>query len=127
MGLATAQEIDCLNILGATMLAFNRAIKSLIEKDASAKDAMFIVDGNYFKTDVDITYICKEKADESVREVSAASIIAKVFRDHLMGVLDCLYPEWGFSRHKGYPTKAHRTILGKMGPTPFHRRSFYVK
>lgn len=124
VGLATSGEIDKLNILEATMVAFNRALSLLISKDVSLKKATFIVDGNYFKTDLDITYKCVEKADEKVREVSSASIIAKVFRDYLMRVLDWMYPEWNFRQHKGYPTKFHRKLLKVMKPTPFHRKSF---
>ncbi len=124
LGLATAQEIDRINILQATMRAFNRAIKKLIDFYPAAQQATFIVDGNYFRTDLDINYRCQEKADDTVREVSSASIIAKVFRDHLMGVLDCLYPEWQFFRHKGYPTRFHREMVDKGGLTPFHRKTF---
>lgn len=127
VGLSTSAEIDRINILQATMRAFNRAIKGLIAREPGIKNAEFIIDGNYFRTKMDIAYTCVEKADTTVREVSAASIIAKVFRDHLMGVLDHLYPEWQFCRHKGYPTLMHREVLKKMPPTPFHRKSFVLK
>jgi len=127
VGLATPEEIDRLNILQATMLAFNRSLQILFKKQPSLKKSLVIVDGNYFKTDLDIEYQCLKKADDLVREVSSASIIAKVFRDHLMGVLDCIYPEWGFTGHKGYPTRAHREKLKTSGPTFFHRKSFCLK
>lgn len=127
LGLAGPREIDRLNILQATMLAFQRALTSLFQKDRSLKKHLVIVDGNYFRTELDIRYKCVKRADALVREVSAASIIAKVFRDHLMGVMDCLYPEWGFKVHKGYPTHSHREILKKNSPTPFHRKSFCPK
>ena len=64
------------------------------------------------------------KGDQKIAQISAASIIAKVARDREMVLLDQQYPEYGFARHKGYPTKAHFQALAEHGPCPLHRRSF---
>lgn len=122
--IATPEEIDKLNILGATFLAFNRVIKRLVKKSPELEKATFIIDGNMFRTDLKVNYKCMVKADQNVREVSCASIIAKVSRDHLMRFVGFLYPQWNFSRHKGYPTSEHFSLLNKYPLTPFHRRSF---
>ena len=125
VGIATPEEIDRLNILQATFLAFNRAISGLLEKIPHLKKATFIVDGNIFRTDLKVHYVCMEKADKKVKEVSCASIVAKVTRDHLMGVADFLFPQWGFYRHKGYPTKEHFSSIEKYSLSPLHRRTFF--
>ena len=122
--IANSQEIDRFNILEATFIAFNRAIKKLLIKDSNLSKADFIVDGTLFKTDMDLKYTCIKKADQKVKEVSCASIVAKVTRDHLMNSVDFLYPKWNFSKHKGYPTKEHFSLLKKHPLTPFHRKSF---
>ena len=124
VGIASNQEIDKVNILEATFLAFNRAIKKLLSKSAKLKKAKFIVDGNHFRSDLELNYICQPKADVYVKEVSCASIVAKVVRDYLMNSVDFLYPQWNFSQHKGYPTAEHFSLIEKLTLTPFHRRSF---
>lgn len=122
--IADSGEIDKLNILEATFLAFNRAIKRLLRKYPYLKSAHFIVDGTMFRTDLNLDYSCMKKADEKVKEVSCASIVAKVTRDHFMDFIDFLCPGWNFSKHKGYPTKEHFALLKKYPLTPFHRKSF---
>jgi ribonuclease HII len=124
VGIASVTEIDKFNILEATFLAFNRAIEKLLKKFPRLWQADFIIDGNMFRTDLNLNYTCVEKADENIREVACASVIAKVTRDHLMSHLDFLYPQWNFSKHKGYPTAEHFSLLKKHALTPFHRRSF---
>ncbi|NQT28680.1 MAG: ribonuclease HII [Candidatus Omnitrophica bacterium] len=124
VGIASNQEIDKVNILEATFLAFNRAVKKLLSKSAKLKKAKFIVDGNHFRSDLKINYICQPKADVYVKEVSCASIVAKVVRDYLMKSVDFLYPQWNFSQHKGYPTAEHFSLIERYALTPFHRRSF---
>ncbi|MFH1503993.1 MAG: ribonuclease HII [Candidatus Omnitrophota bacterium] len=124
VGLAGPEEIDKLNILEATFLAFNRAIKKLLKKVPHLKTANFIIDGNHFRTDLNLNYTCLEKADAKIKEVSCASIAAKVARDYLMDMVDFLYPQWNFSQHKGYPTPEHFSLIKKQPLTPFHRRSF---
>ena len=124
VGIAEPREIDKINILEATLLAFDRAIKKLIKKSSRLKQANFIIDGNVFRTSLDVKYTCMKKADEKIKEVSCASIVAKVTRDYLMNFVDFLYPEWDFLRHKGYPTARHFSLIKKHSLTPFHRRSF---
>ncbi len=124
VGLADNREIDKFNILEATFLAFNRAIKRLLEKSPKLKKADFIIDGNCFRSELKLNYTCKPRADSLVKEVSCASIVAKVVRDYLMSSLDFLYPQWNFSQHKGYPTSEHFSLIKKYALTPFHRRSF---
>ncbi|MDD3296170.1 MAG: ribonuclease HII [Candidatus Omnitrophica bacterium] len=125
VSLASAREIDEINILEATFLAFNRAIKGLLKVEPSLRSARFVIDGTLFRTDLDIDYVCMKRADSRIKEVSAASIVAKVTRDHLMDSLNFLYPQWGFSKHKGYPTKEHMEQVHRCDLTPFHRKSFY--
>lgn len=121
---SSAHEIDQINILQATVLAMNRAVRGLIKKHPRLIKAHFIIDGNYFVPQQKITYTCIEKADATIPEVSCASIMAKVTRDFCMNTIDTMYPGWGFSRHKGYPTKEHRQKIQQMPRTPLHRKSF---
>lgn len=125
VGIASPQEIDKFNILEATMLAFNRSIKKLLNKAPYLKKALFIIDGNIFRTELDIKYKCIEKADKTVKQVSCASIVAKVTRDYLMMNAHFLYPEWNFKKHKGYPTKEHFSLIEKHALSPLHRKTFY--
>jgi len=125
LGWAMPQEIDRINILNATFLSFERAIKNLLKKYPYLKKATFIIDGNQFKTNLKIKYICKEKADENFKEVSCASIVAKFVRDYLMKIAHFVYPEWNFLQHKGYPTKEHILLIQKYNLTPLHRESFF--
>lgn len=127
VGIASPEEIDRINILEATLLAFNRAIVKLLNKAPHLKKASFIIDGNIFRTELDIKYKCIEKADKTVKQVSCASIVAKVTRDYLMMNAHFLYPEWNFKKHKGYPTKEHYTLLEKHSLSPLHRRTFRLR
>jgi len=124
VAMATEKEIDKHNILEATFIAFNRAIKKLLSKAPHLKRAHFIVDGNLFKTDLDLNYTCIKEADKKVCEVSCASVVAKVSRDYLMSGLSFLYPQWNFAKHKGYPTLEHFSLIKRHKLTPFHRKSF---
>lgn len=108
VGIATAEEIDNINILQATMLAMKRAIKNLgVDYDS------VLVDGNRCPKVKNCTAIIKGDLIEPV--ISAASIIAKVTRDRQMIALDKKYPKYGFAQHKGYGTKQHLTALNKYG------------
>jgi len=124
VGIATHEEIDNLNILNATYLSFTRAIQSIIEQAPFLKKAKFIIDGNRFKSNLDINHECIVKADTKVQEVALASIVAKVFRDHLMEIADFVFPEWNFIKHKGYPTKEHYERIKEHSLSPMHRKSF---
>lgn len=118
LGRAEVEEIDRINILQATFLAMQRAVEGLAMQPDLVK-----VDGNRCP---DLPYPMEAiiGGDLSVVEISAASILAKVARDAELVELDALYPEYGFAKHKGYGTKAHKEALLQYGPTPIHRRSF---
>ncbi len=115
---ASPAEIDELNILHASMLAMRRAVLGL-----SIEPEFVYVDGNRCP---ELPYPSEPvvKGDSKIKEISAASIIAKVARDREMKALDALYPDYGFAKHKGYPTAAHFDALKKFGPLAEHRRSF---
>jgi len=118
LGRAEVEEIDELNILQASLLAMKRAIEALVEKPE-----MVAVDGQ-FTPAVDYKTIAIVKGDSLIPAISAASIIAKVARDTEMINFDAGYPGYGFSSHKGYPTKQHIEALARLGITKIHRRSF---
>lgn len=118
LGRAEAHEIDELNILHATMLAMQRAIKSL-----KIRPHFVLVDGNRLPA-LDIPARAVVKGDLLVAEISAASILAKVARDQEMRELDQQFPQYEFAKHKGYPTKLHLQKLAELGVLPQHRRSF---
>ncbi|MCK8044330.1 ribonuclease HII [Shewanella sp. 1CM18E] len=118
VGSATPQEIDELNILHATMLAMQRAVAGL-----SIRPTSVLVDGNR-TPDFGVESHAIIKGDGLIDAISAASIIAKVVRDREMEVLAAQYPQFGFEKHKGYPTKAHFEALAEHGVLPEHRKSF---
>ena len=113
------QQIDEMNILQASLLAMKTAAENL----HVAPDHVF-VDGNKTLPDCFCGNTAIIKGDSRVAEISAASILAKVERDAQMLELHKLYPAYGFDKHKGYPTKAHREILNSIGPCPEHRHSY---
>ena len=115
---ASVEEIDRLNILGATMLAMRRAVEGL-----RLVPARVIVDGNR-TPELRMPVRAVVDGDRKVREVSAASILAKVHRDRLCAELHACDPRYGFDRHKGYPTPEHLAALRIHGAGPMHRRSF---
>lgn len=118
LGRAEPEEIDQLNILHATMLAMQRAVAGL-----HLTPDFVLIDGNRCPA-LPMPSLSVIKGDSLVREISAASIIAKVTRDREMTELDQQFPQYGFAQHKGYPTALHREKLIEFGATPFHRRSF---
>jgi ribonuclease HII len=118
IGRASPEEIDQLNILQATMLAMTRAVQGL-----SIQPTHVMVDGNRCPK-WDYSSEAVVKGDSLIAEISAASIIAKVTRDQEMFILDQQYPEYGFAKHKGYPTAFHLTKLAELGPLPQYRMSF---
>ena len=121
IGQATVGEIDEVNILNATYLAMNRAIAAL-----SVTPDLCLIDGN--RADgVHYPNQCVVKGDSRCASIAAASILAKVYRDRLMTALHETYPQYGFLRHKGYPTKAHYAALDECGVSDIHRRTFLRK
>jgi len=113
------QQIDEMNILQASLFAMRTAAENLEVKP----DHVF-VDGNKTLLDCFCDNTAIIKGDSRVAEISAASILAKVERDGQMLELHKQYPQYGFDKHKGYPTKKHREILQEIGPCPEHRRSY---
>lgn len=115
---ASPEEIDEFNIYHATHLAMKRAVKGLhIQPDFVKVDGNKLPDWRYPSEAI-------VKGDLKVAEISAASILAKVVRDKQMEALDAAYPEYGFAKHKGYPTKLHLEKLREYGPIEEHRKSF---
>lgn len=118
IGNASVEEIDELNILHATMLAMQRAVSCL-----SVKPDRVLVDGNR-APEFGIPADAIVGGDGLQPSISAASIVAKVARDKIMRDFAAIYPQYGFERNSGYPTKQHREALIEHGVTPIHRRSF---
>ncbi|MGR5176002.1 ribonuclease HII [Vibrio parahaemolyticus] len=118
VGRCSPEEIDELNILQATMVAMQRAVAGL-----GVVPDLVLIDGNRTpQLSMDAQAVVK--GDLRVAEISAASIIAKVVRDQEMEELDKQHPEFGFAKHKGYPTKAHFEAIEKHGVIAQHRKSF---
>ncbi len=115
---AWPDEIDRLNILWATMLAMRRAWEGL-----RGRPALVLVDGNR-TPDLPCPRKAIVRGDALVPQIMAASIMAKVSRDRAMERYDWFYPEYGYARHKGYPTAAHREACRRLGPSPIQRLSF---
>ena len=115
---ASVQEIDQLNILQATLLAMQRAVKGL-----RLKPTKVLVDGNRLPV-LDIRAEAIVKGDATVASISAASILAKVERDRWCAEVDDQFPSYGFLAHKGYGTQVHLRALQEHGPCELHRRSF---
>jgi len=132
IGRVSEKVVDKINILEATKLAMVRAVKNLEKKllynishgrrKRSIVDFL-ILDGN-FGVDLPLPQKSIIKGDEKVFSCAAASILAKVYRDRIMERYDKKYPRYGFSKHKGYPTKFHIKMLKRYGPCRIHRRSF---
>lgn len=115
---ATVSEIDQLNILQASLLAMQRAVLYL-----KTFPQLVLIDGNQ-TPDLIYPSLAIVRGDQFVPAISAASIVAKVLRDRLMKMLDKKYPHYGFARHKGYSTIAHKKALEQYGPCRIHRKTF---
>ena len=118
---ATVEEIEERNILGATMLAMNRAIAGLKKRPELA-----LIDGNR-SAGIETPSLCVVKGDATCADIAAASILAKVSRDRVMLEMAKEYPEYHFEQHKGYGTALHYAALREHGPSPVHRPSFLKK
>ncbi len=118
VGIVSPEQIDTINILQASLLSMLIAVNNL-----QHKPDFLLIDG-IFKIDSDLPQNAIKKGDSLSISIAAASIIAKVTRDRIMAEYDKKYPEFGFAKHKGYPTKAHKEAIKKYGVSPIHRRSF---
>ena len=118
---AEVEEIEELNILGATYLAMNRAIAKL-----SVEPELALIDGNR-NAGITVSSRTVIHGDGLCADIAAASILAKVTRDRYMVELAAQYPQYGFDRHKGYGTQAHYAAIREFGPSPVHRPSFLRK
>ena len=119
VGIVTAEEIDQLNILRASILAMHRAVDQL-----TLRPEALLIDGNRFSPYPGIPHTCIVHGDATYLSIAAASILAKTHRDEYMRQLHEQYPQYGWNRNFGYPTADHRRAIAQYGPTPFHRRSF---
>jgi ribonuclease HII len=139
IGRASHTEIDKINILQASLLAMKRAFEEMMKCYAMKTTALplpedinVIIDGTFIPeiTAMDgfsVACTAMKKADAKVHEVMAASILAKTARDKYMDEMARLYPQYCYEKHKGYPTKMHREMIMKYGPSPIQRMSFRVK
>ena len=118
IGAADNQEIDQINILQASLLAMQRSLEKL-----GVKPKKVLVDGSHiFETPIEIESIVG--GDNLIPSISAASVVAKVYRDRLMTAYSKEFPNYGFDKHKGYPTKLHKEMIKRYGFTKIHRRTF---
>jgi len=126
IGIINEQLIDRLNILVATRLAMEKAVRALLSKidNGIPENIHILIDGN-IKLGIDHPSTSIIRGDSRSKSIASASIVAKVTRDRIMDVYDKVFPGYGFAVHKGYPTSAHRMLLKKIGPSLIHRRSFY--
>lgn len=115
----SAEEIDRINILNASILAMHKALEGL-----KLQPGYIIVDGNRFKPYANIPYACIVKGDARYASIAAASVLAKTHRDEYMEFADGEYPSYNWKQNKGYPTQEHRRQIQKYGLSPYHRRSF---
>ncbi|MDR1665241.1 MAG: ribonuclease HII [Clostridiales bacterium] len=122
IGMADVETIDRINILRAAMLAMRRAAEAL-----AVKPGALIIDGAFSPEVPGVYHFCLPKADALCHAAAAASILAKVTRDAIMEALDAEYPQYGFAKHKGYGSAAHREAIQKYGRCPHHRKSFKIK
>lgn len=121
IAVGTLAEIETYNILGAAMLAMQRAVSGL-----AVSPDFVLVDGNRMPA-LSVAAQTVVKGDATSASIAAASILAKVARDREMRQLDAQYPQYGFAKHKGYGTKAHYEAILQYGPSPVHRMSFLKK
>lgn len=118
----SAEEIDRINILNASIAGMQRAVKKL-----SVRPEFLLIDGNKFKPFDDYEYKCVVKGDATYASIAAASVLAKTYRDEYMRALALQYPQYGWERNMGYPTKEHVEAIVQNGYTPHHRKSFHLK
>ena len=115
----SAERIDKINILNASIEGMNLAIK-----DLSLAPEFLVIDGNRFHTDLDIPYRTIVKGDGKYANIAAASVLAKTHRDEYMRRIAAEFPEYGWAKNKGYPTRDHREAIARHGLSPYHRLTF---
>ena len=118
----SAEEIDTINILNASLTGMQRAVRRL-----GVKPEFLLIDGNRFKPFDDYRYQCVVKGDATYASIAAASVLAKTYRDEHMRRLAQEFPQYGWERNMGYPTKEHVLAIIEHGYTPHHRKSFHLK
>ena len=118
----SAEEIDTINILNASITGMQRAVRRL-----EVKPEYLLIDGNRFKPFDGYEYQCVVKGDAKFASIAAASVLAKTYRDEYMRKLAQEYPQYGWDRNMGYPTKEHIAAIIEHGYTPHHRKSFHLK
>ncbi|MFK7951374.1 MAG: ribonuclease HII [Ekhidna sp.] len=121
IGVVSPAEIDEINILNASYLAMERAVSKM-----NQKPELLLIDGNRFKTKLDIPFECIVKGDAKFLSIAAASVLAKTYRDDLMKGLAKKHPGYSWETNMGYPTAVHRIGIKEMGTTPHHRMSFQL-
>lgn len=114
-----AARIDEINILNASFEAMSLAVDKL-----AVNPEFLAIDGNRFRTQLDIPYQCIIKGDGKYANIAAASVLAKTYRDEYMLLLDSEFPQYGWAQNKGYPTKKHRLAIEEHGLSPYHRVTF---
>lgn len=117
-----AEEIDTINILNASITGMQRAVRRL-----AVKPEFLLIDGNRFKPFDGYRYQCIVKGDARFAPIAAASVLAKTYRDEYMRKLALEYPQYGWERNMGYPTKEHIDSIIEHGYTPHHRKSFHLR
>ena len=116
------EEIDTVNILNASILGMQRAVRRL-----DPRPEFLLVDGNRFKPCDGIPYKTVVHGDATYAAIAAASVLAKTHRDAYMRQIAAEYPQYGWERNMGYPTKEHIEAIKRYGYTPYHRKSFHPK
>ncbi|RPH26685.1 MAG: ribonuclease HII [Bacteroidales bacterium] len=114
------EEIDRINILNASILGMHKAVDSL----RKVKPELLLIDGNRFKQYPSIAHQCIVKGDSLYMSIAAASVLAKTYRDEFMEELHIEFPQYGWIKNKGYPTKQHRMAIQEFGISPYHRLSY---
>jgi ribonuclease HII len=122
IGFASSDEIDALGIVPATRLAASRALEAM-----SFLPDFLLTDFRLELPELDLSQTSLVKGDQRSLSIASASILAKTARDKLIVELDPQYPQYGFARHKGYGTLAHRRMIAKLGFSPIHRKTFQIK
>lgn len=115
----SAERIDAINILNASFEAMSQAVAQLRQEPE-----FLAIDGNRFRTKLTIPYACIVKGDGKYADIAAASVLAKTHRDEYMLHIASEYPQYGWERNKGYPTREHRLAIRRYGLTPHHRLTF---